>query len=53
MQNADFVSKSNQAALAAGVTSTPTVKINGAAFKGDLYTAGTLKDAVTKAVGSK
>ena len=53
MQNADFVSKSNQAAFDAGVTSTPTVKINGAAFKGNLYAAGALKDAVTKTVGSK
>jgi len=53
LQNVDFVSRSNQAAFDAGVTSTPTVKINGAAFKGNLYAAGALKDAVTKTVGSK
>jgi protein-disulfide isomerase len=47
------VSKSNQAAFDAGITSTPTIKINGAAFKGNLYAAGALKDAVTKAVGSQ
>ncbi len=44
--NVDFVNKANQAAFADGITSTPTVKINGSVFKGDLYTAGTLKSAV-------
>jgi protein-disulfide isomerase len=34
-----------------GVTGTPTVKINGKVFKGDLYTAGPLTDAVTAARG--
>ena len=47
--NVDFVTKSNQAAFAAGIQSTPTVKINGAAFTGDLYTAGSLKAAVEAA----
>ena len=47
--NIDFVTKSNQAAFAAGIQSTPTVKINGAAFTGDLYTAGPLKAAVEAA----
>ncbi|HET7723970.1 MAG TPA: thioredoxin domain-containing protein [Propionibacteriaceae bacterium] len=47
--NLDFVNKSNQAAFADGITSTPTVKINGTVFKGDLYTAGTLKTAVEAA----
>ena len=44
--NADFVTKSNQAAFDEGIQSTPTVKINGTVFTGDLYTAGTLKTAV-------
>jgi protein-disulfide isomerase len=47
--NAGFVTKSNQAAFDAGVTSTPTVNINGTAFKGDLYTAGAFKSAVEAA----
>jgi protein-disulfide isomerase len=47
--NLDFVTKSNQAAFDEGIQSTPTVKINGTVFKGDLYTAGTLKSAVQAA----
>ena len=47
--NLDFVTKSNQAAFDEGIQSTPTVKINGTVFKGDLYTAGTLKTAVQAA----
>ena len=34
-----------------GITGTPTVKINGAVFKGDLYTAGPLTQAITAAKG--
>jgi protein-disulfide isomerase len=34
-----------------GVTGTPTVKINGRVFKGDLYTAGPLTTAITSAKG--
>lgn len=44
--NAAFVTKSNQAAVDEGITSTPTVKINGTVFKGNLYVAGALKTAV-------
>jgi protein-disulfide isomerase len=38
-------------AFASGITGTPTVKINGTVFKGDLYTVGPLTDAVTAAKG--
>jgi protein-disulfide isomerase len=34
-----------------GVTGTPTVKINGKVYKGDLYTAGPLAQAITAAKG--
>jgi protein-disulfide isomerase len=47
--NADFVVKSNQAAFDEGIQSTPTVKINGTEFTGDLYTAGALKSALEAA----
>lgn len=47
--NEDFVVKSNQAAFDEGIQSTPTVKINGTEWKGDLYTAGALKTAVQAA----
>jgi protein-disulfide isomerase len=47
--NADFVTKSNQAAFDEGITSTPTVKINGTAFKGNLYAAGPFKAAIEAA----
>lgn len=36
-------------AFAAGVTGTPTVKINGETFGGDLYTRGTMEQAITQA----
>jgi protein-disulfide isomerase len=35
-----------------GVTGTPTVKVNGKVFEGDLYTAGPLTAAITAAKGS-
>jgi protein-disulfide isomerase len=47
--NLDFVTKSNQAAFDEGIQSTPTVKINGTVFKGDLYTAGAFKTAIQAA----
>ena len=37
-----WVAEVTDAAFAAGITGTPTVKINGEVFKGDLYTAGPL-----------
>jgi protein-disulfide isomerase len=51
--NGDFVVKSNQAAFDEGIQSTPTVKINGTAFKGDLYAAGAFKTAVLAAKAAK
>jgi protein-disulfide isomerase len=36
-----------------GITGTPTVKVNGSVFKGDLYTAGPLSHAITAAKGEK
>lgn len=47
--NADFVAKSDQAVSDEGIHSSPTVKINGVAFKGDLYAAGAFKSAVEAA----
>jgi protein-disulfide isomerase len=44
-----WIAKVTDAAFASGITGTPTVKINGAVFKGDLYTAGRLTDAITTA----
>lgn len=51
LSQADFVKSSNDAAFAAGVTSTPTVKINGTAFTRNLYSAGSLRAAAEKAAG--
>lgn len=52
MSNVGFVNQSNQAAAAAGVTSTPTIKINGTDFSGQqIFTAGALKSAVNTAAG--
>jgi protein-disulfide isomerase len=51
LSQADFVKGSNDAAFAAGVTSTPTVKINGAPFTRNLYSAGSLRAAAEKAAG--
>lgn len=47
--NAGFVTSLTQAAAAAGVNSTPTVKINGKLFEGNVYAAGPLKAAVLAA----
>ena len=46
-----WVEQATQQAFAAGVKQTPTVKINGTKFTGDLYTAGALQAAVEKAAG--
>jgi protein-disulfide isomerase len=46
-----WIAKFTETAFAGGVTGTPTVKINGTVFKGDLYTAGSLTDAITAAKG--
>jgi protein-disulfide isomerase len=44
-----WVATSTDAAFAAGLTGTPTVKINGELFTGDLYTVGPLTEAITAA----
>ena len=46
-----WVEASTSAVFATGVTGTPTVKINGVRFSGDLYTAGPLTRAVVAAKG--
>lgn len=46
-----WVTASTGAVFDTGVTGTPTVKINGAVFRGYLYTAGPLTQAVTAAKG--
>lgn len=49
MANESFVTDGTNAAFAEGVTSTPTVKLNGTQYTGDLYTAGVFKTAVLAA----
>lgn len=49
MANESSVVQATQSAFAAGVTSTPTVKINGEKFTGNTSQAGTLKAAVEAA----
>ena len=44
-----WVAQSTQAAFAAGLEGTPTVKINGQVFEGDLYTVGPLTQAISAA----
>ncbi|MGV8848702.1 MAG: DsbA family protein [Propionibacteriaceae bacterium] len=51
LSQADFVKGSNDAAFAAGVTSTPTIKINGTVLSRNLYSAGSLRAAAEKAAG--
>ncbi|GIF13861.1 DsbA family protein [Actinoplanes teichomyceticus] len=48
-----WIARSTDAAFESGITGTPTVKINGEVFKGDLYTAGPLTQAVTAAAGQQ
>lgn len=44
-----WVAQSTQAAFAGGITGTPTVRIDGAPFTGDLYSVGPLTQAITAA----
>lgn len=44
-----WVAKITKQAFDSGITGTPTVKINGQTFTGDLYTAGPLAEAITAA----
>jgi len=46
-----WIAKSTDAAFAGGITGTPTVRINGTRFDGDLYTAGALTAAIDAAKG--
>jgi protein-disulfide isomerase len=46
-----WVAKSTEQILTSGITGTPTVKINGAVFTGDLYSVGPLTQAVAAARG--
>lgn len=46
-----WIATSTQAVFDTGISGTPTVKINGKVFEGDLYTAGPLTAAVTAAKG--
>lgn len=48
-----WVTQSNDTAFENGVTGTPTVKVNGQKYEGDLYTAGPLTAAVTSAAGKQ
>jgi len=47
--NTAWVEQATQQAFSSGIKQTPTVKIDGAEFTGDLYTAGPLKAAIEKA----
>lgn len=49
---APWVAQLTQKAFDAGVTGTPTVKINGQVFTGDLYTPGALDAAIRQASGA-
>ena len=46
-----WIAKFTTAAFSGGITGTPTVKINGTQFQGDLYTVGPLTQAITTAKG--
>lgn len=46
-----WVAKSTAAAFDSGITGTPTVKIDGKLFEGDLYAVGPLTDAIIAAKG--
>ncbi|MEV8511467.1 thioredoxin domain-containing protein [Dactylosporangium sp. NPDC051484] len=46
-----WAAKSNDDAFKAGIEGTPTVKINGKVFAGNLYTAGPLTEAIEQAAG--
>jgi protein-disulfide isomerase len=44
-----WLAQSTEAAFDSGITGTPTVKIDGTKFEGDLYTAGPLTEAILAA----
>ena len=47
-----WIAQVTEKAFAGGVNSTPTVKVNGVVFKGDLLTAGPLAEAINAAVNA-
>ena len=49
----NWVSSVTQQAFAAGIEGTPTVKIDGAVFDGDLYTTGPLTAAIESAAAGQ
>lgn len=48
-----WVAKVSEEAFASGVQGTPTVRIDGEEFEGDLYTPGPLTEAIESAAGSQ
>jgi protein-disulfide isomerase len=44
-----WLAQATDAAFSSGITGTPTVKINGTVFKGDLYAVGPLTEAIVAA----
>jgi protein-disulfide isomerase len=44
-----WIAKHTEEAFSGGITGTPTVRINGKVYRGDLYTTGALTQAVTEA----
>lgn len=52
LSNTAWVEKVTADAFSSGVEGTPTVKINGTLFSGDLYTAGPLAAAINEAAGA-
>lgn len=48
-----WVASVTQQAFASGVEGTPTVKIDGVVFEGDLYSSGPLTDAIESAAGDR
>ena len=48
-----WVAKFTDAAFKGGITGTPTVKINGTVFPGDVYTVGPLTQAIMNAKGKQ
>jgi protein-disulfide isomerase len=47
-----WIAQVTEKAFAGGISSTPTVKVNGVVFKGDLLTAGPLTEAINAAINA-
>jgi protein-disulfide isomerase len=52
LTNTEFVTNTTNAAFSSGISSTPTILINGTQFSGSIVTAGELKTAVDKAIAA-